>query len=86
MQSLANQETKAMQKPKVLHRGDLVTYCGEVWVVTAGTAPTDMFAEISSMTGKERTRWVMAYDVTCVGNIRKKVKRFKKEMEGGNAE
>ena len=70
------------QKPKQLDRGDLIEYLGEVWVVTLGTTPTDIFAKISTMTGKERTRWVTAYDVTCVGNIRKKIKRIKKEMEG----
>lgn len=69
------------QKPKLLDRGDLIEYLGEVWIVTIGTTPTDIFAKISTMTGKERTRWVTAYDVTCVGNIRKKVKRIKNEME-----
>lgn len=68
------------QKPKLLDRGDLVEYLGEVWIVTIGTVPTDIFAQISTMTGKERTRWVTAYDVTRVGSIRKKVKRIKKDM------
>lgn len=71
------------QKPKLLDRGDLVEYLGEVWIVTIGTTPTDIFAKISTMTGKERTRWVTAYDVTCVGNIRKKVKRLKAQMGDG---
>ena len=69
------------KKPKMLDRGDLIEYLGEVWIVTIGTTPTDIFAKISTMTGKERTRWVTAYDVTRVGNIRKKVKRIKKEVE-----
>jgi len=61
-------ELVTTQKPKMLDRGDLVEYLGEVWIVTIGTTPTDIFAKISTMTGKERTRWVTAYDVTCVGN------------------
>lgn len=74
------EEIAAMQKPKLLDRGDLVEYLGEVWIVTIGTAPTDIFAKISTMTGKERTRLVTAYDVTRVGNIRKKIKRLKAQM------
>lgn len=74
------QEITAMQKPKVLHRGDLVEYLDEVWVVTHGTVPTDMFAKISSMTGKERTRWVAPDAVVLVGDILKKVKRLKAQM------
>lgn len=74
-------ELAPTQKPKMLDRGDLIEYLGEVWIVTIGTTPTDIFAQISTLTGRERTRWVTAYDVTCVGNIRKKVKRIKNEME-----
>ena len=83
MRHATTQEINAMQKPKVLHRGDLVEYLEEVWVVTNGTVPTDMFAKISSVTGEERTRLVAPDAVALVGNIRKKVKRIKKEMESG---
>ena len=64
-----------------LKRGELVEYQGDIWVVTNGTLPTDLFAKISSVTGKERARWVAPDAVVLVGNIRKKVKRIKKEME-----
>ena len=79
------EEIAATQKPKVLHRGDLVEYLGEVWVVTNGTVPTDLFAQISTLTGREKTRWVTPDAVVRVGSIRKKVKRIKKDMEGRNA-
>ena len=80
----AAEEIEAATKPKSpkpLKRGDLVKYLGEVWVVTTGTVPTDMFSQISTLTGKERMRWVKPDAVVRLGAIRKKVKKLKQEIE-----
>ena len=69
--------------PKTLKRGDLVTYKGRVCVVFDKQADQDGDYRIVFLSGECGYGYVPADQLKRIGSIRKKVKRFKKEMEGG---
>lgn len=74
-------EIAAMQKPKPIRRGDLVEFCGNIWVVI--DAHLDHGGcWIGAITGDPETRYSNASELTRVGSIRKKVNRLQAEMEG----
>lgn len=70
----------ASKKP--IRRGDLVVSNGDIYVVIE-TNHADGGYWIHAMTGKRGQDYAPAKDLTRIGSIRKKVKRIKKEMEGG---
>ena len=71
----------AAKKP--LRRGDLVECRGILWVVFSNGEQSDGDYWIASLTGDPETYYATIYELTRVGSIRKKIKRIKKEMEGG---
>lgn len=73
-------EIAAMQKPKPIRRGDLVEFCGNIWVVI--DAHLDHGGcWIGAITGDPETRYSNASELTRVGSIRKKVKQLKAQVE-----
>ena len=71
----------AAQKP--IRRGDLVEYQGEICVVFSKGADRQGDYWIASLTGEPDYYYSKIDELTSVGSIRKKIKRIKKEMEGG---
>lgn len=71
------------QKP--LRRGDLVEFCGNIWVVI-DAHPAHGGYWIGAITGDPGTRYSNASELTRVGSIFKKVKRLEAQKESRNAE
>ena len=76
---IERKEIAAAKKP--LRRGDLVEFCGGVWVVIETNRAGDRYW-IYEMTGKGRQDYVKAKDLTRIGSIRKKIKRLKAQFIG----
>lgn len=83
---LATAEEIAAAKPKPpkpLRRGDLVKYDGQICVVVSKGTDSDGDYRIASMTDTPDYFWASVDELIKVGSIRKKIKRIKKEVEGG---
>lgn len=68
---------------KPLRRGDIVEYDGDICVVFSNDADSEGDYMIASLTGEPDYYWANIDEFTRIGSIRKKIKRIKKEMEGG---
>ena len=72
--------TAPAQKP--LRRGDLVIYKGCICVVFSDSNNIGHFL-VSALSGFSDYYYCSKEELTRIGSIRKKIKRIKKEMEGG---
>ena len=74
------EEIEAAKKPKPLRRGDLVLYREQIGIVH--NIDSDGYW-VAALTGDGCCVHKNDKDLMRIGSIRKKIKRIKKEMEGG---
>jgi hypothetical protein len=74
------EEIEAAKKPKPLHRGDLVLYREQIGIVH--NIDSDGYW-VAALTGDGCCVHKNDKDLMRIGSLRKKIKRIKKEMEGG---
>lgn len=70
------EEIQEAKSKKPFRRGDLIKYDGDIWIVLGPGNEYEI--EIASLTGEFKRHYILIYeDTSCVGSVRKKIKRIK---------